>query len=43
MRKGDSLRWSGPNGFEDERILKPELSLFDYGQLGGAELVHVKA
>lgn len=42
VREGDSLRWFGPNSFEDERILKPELSLFDYGLLGGAELVHVK-
>ena len=42
VREGDSFRWFGPNSFEDERILKKAFSLFDYGLLGGAELVHVK-
>jgi len=42
VREGDDLRWFGPNSFEDENVLKEEFSLFDYGLLGGAELVHVK-
>jgi len=42
VREGDSFRWFGPNSFEDERILKKAFSLFDYGLLGGAELVRVK-
>jgi hypothetical protein len=42
VRQGDSFLWFGPNAFEDEGCLKREFSLFDYGLLGGAELVLVK-
>ena len=42
VRQGDSFLWFGPNAFEDENVLKKEFSLFDYGLLGGAELVVVK-
>lgn len=42
VRQGDSYLWFGPNSFEDENVLKKEFSLFDYGLLGGAELVMVK-
>jgi len=42
VREGDSFRWFGPPAFEGEWVLKKEFSLFDYGLLGGAELVHVK-
>ncbi|MBM4042877.1 MAG: hypothetical protein FJ290_30680, partial [Planctomycetes bacterium] len=42
VRQGDSFLWFGPNSFEDEGCLKKEFSLYDYGLLGGAELVLVK-
>ena len=42
VREGDSYKWFGPNSFEDEHVLRKEFSLFDYGLLGGAELVFVK-
>ncbi|MCL6520020.1 MAG: hypothetical protein K6T99_09310 [Armatimonadetes bacterium] len=41
-RDGEDFPYCGPNAFEDENAVKPELSLFDYGLLGGAELVRVK-
>lgn len=42
VRHGDSFLWFGPNAFEDEWAVKKEFSLYDYGLLGGAELVVVK-
>ncbi|MFP4058565.1 MAG: hypothetical protein ACLF0G_16990 [Candidatus Brocadiia bacterium] len=42
VREGDSFRWFGPNAFEDDRVLRRGFSLFDYGLLDGAELVHLK-
>jgi hypothetical protein len=42
VREGDSYRWFGPDSFESERIVKKEYSLFDYGLLGGAELVTLR-
>jgi len=42
VREGDSYRWFGPPAFEGEWCLKKEFGLFDYGLLGGAELVLVK-
>jgi len=42
VRHGDSFLWFGPNAFEDEWAVKKEFSLFDYGLLGGAELVVVR-
>ncbi len=36
---GDDNQWCGPNAFEVDSQLRPELSLFDYGLLGGAEIV----
>lgn len=38
---GDDYLWCGPNAFEDEGIIREELSLFNYGLLGGAELVRI--
>lgn len=38
-KDGDDNRWCGPNAFEDERFLREEFSLFNYGLLGGAEIV----
>ncbi|HAH88280.1 MAG TPA: hypothetical protein DCL60_13015 [Armatimonadetes bacterium] len=38
-REGDDNIWCGPNSFYEESVLRDELSLFDYGLLGGAELV----
>lgn len=40
-RDGEDFPYCGPNAFEDEDTVKPEFSLFDYGLLGGAELVRV--
>lgn len=40
-RDGEDFPYCGPNAFEDENSVKPELSLFDYGLLGGAELVRI--
>ncbi|MCX7803824.1 MAG: hypothetical protein N3A38_01410 [Planctomycetota bacterium] len=39
VREGDSYKWFGPNSFEDENLVRKEFSLFDYGLLGGAEIV----
>ncbi|HUV04958.1 MAG TPA: hypothetical protein VMX94_07595 [Armatimonadota bacterium] len=39
--EGDDFLWCGPNAFEDDNVIREELSLFDYGLLGGAELVRV--
>ncbi|HUS57054.1 MAG TPA: hypothetical protein VM141_00240 [Planctomycetota bacterium] len=41
-KDGDDNMWVGPNAFEDDWCVRPELSLFDYGLLGGAELVYIK-
>ncbi len=38
-KTGDDNQWCGPDGFEDERNIKDEFSLFNYGLLGGVELV----
>jgi len=40
-REGDDLIGCGPNNFQEEHVVRPELSLFDYGLLAGAELVRV--
>ena len=40
-RDGEDFPYCGPNAFEDENAVKPELSLFDYGLLNGAELVRI--
>ena len=40
-REGDDFIGCGPHNFEGEGVITPELSLFDYGLLGGAELVRV--
>ena len=42
VREGDAFRWFGPGAFENQGDLKKPFSLFDYGLLGGAELVRVK-
>ena len=39
--EGDDWLWVGPHAFEEESRVKTELSLFDYGLLGGAELVRL--
>jgi hypothetical protein len=36
---GDDNLWVGPDAFEGEWNIREELSLFDYGLIGGAELV----
>jgi len=41
-REGEDNRWVGPNAFESEGTVRPELSLYDYGLLGGAELVQIR-
>lgn len=38
---GDDNQWCGPNAFEDEYHISEPLALFDYGLLGGAELVRM--
>ncbi len=40
-RDGEDFPYVGPGAFEDEGAVKPEYSIFDYGLLGGAELVRV--
>lgn len=40
-REGDDFPYCGPNAFEDENALRTEFSLFDYGLIGGAELVRL--
>jgi hypothetical protein len=40
-RIGDDNQWVGPNAFDSEHDIKNELSLFNYGLLGGAELITV--
>ncbi len=40
-RDGEDFPYCGPNAFEDENAVKEEFSLFDYGLLGGAELVRI--
>jgi len=37
--EGDDFMWVGPNAFENDAELREEINLFDYGLLGGAELV----
>lgn len=39
--EGDDFLWCGPSAFEGDGVIREELSLFDYGLLGGAELVRV--
>jgi hypothetical protein len=41
--EGDNNRWVGPNAFEDEWEVREAFSLFDYGLLGGAEIVTLNA
>jgi len=38
-KNGDDNLWAGPNAFQEEWILREELNSFNYGLLGGAELV----
>lgn len=38
-KDGDDNRWCGSNAFESEGALREELSIFNYGLLGGAEIV----
>ena len=38
---GDDNRWCGPIAFEERANVRDELSLFNYGLLGGAEIVSV--
>lgn len=38
-KDGDDNLWCDPGAFEDERRIRQEFSLFDYGLLGGAEIV----
>ena len=38
-KEGDDNKWVGPNAFEDDGILREEMNLFNYGLLGGAEIV----
>ncbi|HOS42129.1 MAG TPA: hypothetical protein PK794_00405, partial [Armatimonadota bacterium] len=40
-KAGDDNRWVGPGAFEGPWQTRDELSLFDYGLLGGAEIVVV--
>lgn len=40
-KNGDDNMWCGPDAFQDDRFVKEEFSLFDYGLLGGAEIVRV--
>ncbi len=40
-KEGDDNTWCGPNAFDDERWVRDEFSLFDYGLLDGAEIVQV--
>jgi len=40
-KDGDDHRWCGPNAFEEEVCIREEFSLFDYGLLGGAEIVTI--
>ncbi|MGB9588296.1 MAG: hypothetical protein ACPL7O_08960, partial [Armatimonadota bacterium] len=39
--EGDDNMWVGPDAFQAEPLLREELSLFDYGLLGGAELARI--
>lgn len=36
---GDDNQWCGPNAFENDPELREELNTFNYGLLGGAEIV----
>ncbi len=38
-KNGDDNMWAGPNAFQEEWFLREELNSFNYGLLGGAELV----
>jgi len=38
---GDDNQWCGPNAFEDEGLVREELNTFNYGLLGGADIVLV--
>lgn len=38
-KDGEDNLWCGPNAFEAEGLLREELSFFDYGLLGGAEII----
>jgi hypothetical protein len=42
-KDGDDNRWVGPPAFESEGNIREPLSLYDYGLLGGAEIVWVEA
>lgn len=39
LKEGDSLLWIEPNTFDNESALCDNFALFDYGLLGGAEIV----
>ena len=38
---GDDNFWGGPNAFEDDAFLRDGMNSFDYGLLGGAEIVTI--
>ena len=40
-KNGDDNLWAGPNAFQEEWFLREELNSFNYGLLGGAELVAI--
>ncbi|MBN1676723.1 MAG: hypothetical protein JXR37_37105 [Kiritimatiellae bacterium] len=42
VTEGDSLRWFGPPAFEQDSNLREPFSLYEYGLLGGAEIVEAK-
>lgn len=40
-KDGDDNMWVGPEAFENESMLREQINLFNYGLLGGAEIVVV--
>lgn len=38
-KEGEDYLWVGPDAFENEGVLREEINLFDYGLLGGVEIV----
>lgn len=38
-KEGDDNQWAGPRAFENEDMLREEMNLFNYGLLGGAEIL----
>ena len=40
-KDGDDFLWVGPEAFENDGVIREEMSIYNYGLLGGAELVTI--